>query len=86
MIQQRRQMIHSPYFYSTPLCTLWSQLSTAYLAKGMELDLYGRLVVLTGCDAFTRSHLASEGIELAAQEPPPTDPYEVISLLFFFSS
>jgi hypothetical protein len=50
----------------------------------MELDLYGRLVVLTGCDAFTRSHLASEGIELAAQEPPPTDPYEVIFLNFFF--
>ena len=42
----------------------------------MELDLYGRVVVLTGCDAFTRSHLASEGIELAAEEPPPSDPYE----------
>jgi hypothetical protein len=52
----------------------------------MELDLYGRLVVLTGCDAFTRSHLASEGIELAAQEPPPTDPYEVISFTFLLIS
>jgi hypothetical protein len=52
----------------------------------MELDLYGRLVVLTGCDAFTRSHLASEGIELAAQEPPPSDPYEVFFYIFFFKA
>jgi hypothetical protein len=46
----------------------------------VEVDLYGRLVVLTGCDPFTRSHLASEGIELAAQEPPPADPYEASQL------
>jgi hypothetical protein len=44
---------------------------------GMEVDLYGRVVVLTSCDNFTRSYLASEGIELAPQEPPPQDPYEV---------
>jgi hypothetical protein len=43
----------------------------------MEVDLYGRVIVLTSCDTFTRSYLASEGIELAPQEPPPQDPYEV---------
>ena len=33
--------------------------------------------MLTSCDEFSRTHLASEGVELAPMEPPTIDPYEV---------
>ena len=44
-----------------------------------QVRVYGREVTLTNCDAFTRSHLASEGVELAPVEPRPQDEYQVIS-------
>ena len=47
---------------------------------GLELDLYGRLVKLSNCDQFTRSFLASEGVELA-----PVDPVPVHQVKLFFS-
>ena len=34
-------------------------------------------IILTSCDDFSRTHLASEGVELAPMEPPAIDPYEV---------
>ena len=34
-------------------------------------------MILTSCDEFSRTHLASEGVELAPMEPPTIDPYEV---------
>ena len=43
-----------------------------------QVRVYGREVTLTNCDAFTRSHLASEGVELAPVEPRPQDEYQVI--------
>ena len=42
---------------------------------GAELAVYGRVVRLTDCDEFTRSHLASEGVELAPLAPSPPDPH-----------
>ena len=44
-----------------------------------QVRVYGREITLTNCDAFTRSHLASEGVELAPVEPRPQDEYQVIS-------
>ena len=43
---------------------------------GAELKVYGRTVKLTNCDDFTRSHLATEGVELAPLEPSPPDLYQ----------
>ena len=40
------------------------------------LNVYGREISLTNCDTFTRSHLASEGVELAPVETGPQDPYQ----------
>ena len=34
-------------------------------------------MILTSCDEFSRTHLASEGVDLAPMEPPTIDPYEV---------
>ena len=34
------------------------------------------MVRLTNCDDFTRSHLATEGVELAPLETSPPDPYQ----------
>ena len=34
-------------------------------------------MILTSCDEFSRTHLASEGVELTPMEPPTIDPYEV---------
>ena len=42
-----------------------------------QVRVYGREVTLTNCDAFTRSHLASEGVELAPVETGPPDIYQV---------
>ena len=44
---------------------------------GTVLRVYGRKVTLTNCDAFTRSHLASEWVELAPVETGPPDIYQV---------
>ena len=43
---------------------------------GTVLNVYGREISLTNCDTFTRSHLASEGVELAPVETGPQDPYQ----------
>ena len=44
---------------------------------GAVLSVYGREITLTNCDTFTRSHLASEGVELAPVETGPPDIYQV---------
>ena len=44
---------------------------------GAVLNVYGREITLTNCDTFTRSHLASEGVELAPVETGPPDIYQV---------
>ena len=44
---------------------------------GTVLSVYGREITLTNCDSFTRSHLASEGVELAPVETGPPDIYQV---------
>ena len=43
---------------------------------GTVLSVYGREITLTNCDSFTRSHLASEGVELAPMETGPPDIYQ----------
>ena len=54
---------------------------------GTVLSVYGREITLTNCDSFTRSHLASEGVELAPVETGPPDIYQVLrfSPQIFFS-
>ena len=47
------------------------------LNLGTVLRVYGREVTLTNCDAFTCSHLSSEGVELAPVETGPPDIYQV---------
>ena len=44
-----------------------------HLNIGQRLDLYGRDVLLTGCDDFTREQLASEGVELALPAERPAE-------------
>ena len=41
------------------------------------IRIFSSKVILTSCDEFSRTHLASEGVELAPMEPPTIDPYEV---------
>ena len=41
------------------------------------IKIFSCKVILTSCDEFSRTHLASEGVELAPMEPPTIDPYEV---------
>ena len=55
---------------------------------GTVLSVYGREITLTNCDTFTRSHLASEGVELAPVETGPPDIYQVGYFFqnIFFSS
>ena len=53
---------------------------------GTVLSVYGREITLTNCDTFTRSHLASEGVELAPVETGPPDIYQVGYFFHLFSS
>ena len=65
----------------------WSQYwgrNRALWEKGNELLYYCiekktnlLQIILTSCDEFSRTHLASEGVELAPMEPPAIDPFEV---------
>ena len=43
---------------------------------GTNLNIYGRELTLTDCDTFTRSHLASEGVDLAPVEAGPGDQHQ----------
>ena len=42
---------------------------------GAELPIYGRVFRLTDCDTFTRSFYQQNGVELAAPESVPMDPF-----------
>lgn len=42
---------------------------------GAELDLYGRVFLVTDADNFTRTFLSSLGVELGEALPLPPDPY-----------
>ena len=54
--------------------TLWNDKQT----PGVKVDLYGRQVTLTSCDPFTKTFLASEGVDLAPGEPSPPDKTQVV--------
>ena len=63
-------------------CSTSRNISTKNLNnKGEKLlnliKIFSCKVILTSCDEFSRTHLASEGVELAPMEPPTIDPYEV---------
>ncbi|KAA3672118.1 uncharacterized protein DEA37_0010830 [Paragonimus westermani] len=45
------------------------------LNLGINLAVYGRVYRITNCDKFTRDFLESEGVEVNAPEPEPSDPY-----------
>ena len=63
--------------WGAPVSTSFLVLSSFMPANiGTLLSIYGREVTLTNCDQFTRSHLASEGVELAPVEVGPQDQYQ----------
>merc|ERR1712106_156426 len=42
---------------------------------GVDMLVYGRVYHITGCDEYTASFFASEGVKLNPQEQLPVDPY-----------
>ena len=51
-------------------------LKPADFVIGSAVKIYGRVMTVVDADPFTRSHMASLGIQLAAALPYPVDPTE----------
>jgi len=52
-------------------------LGVGHLTVGANLTLYGRTFHITACDEFTREFLTAQGVEVAADEGVPEDPYRL---------
>jgi len=52
-----------------------TQLTHADLVVGGDLPLYGRVIHLVGCDAFTRKFKADRGVTMPADSDAPSDPH-----------
>ena len=48
------------------------------LRCGAEIDVYGKKLTLTACNASTREFLTSEGFEAGAERPTPADAYSTM--------
>ncbi len=53
-------------------CYTWKDLNT-----GTNIIVYGKVLRLTSCNAWTRDYLQREGIAVNATEDTPADPYSV---------